>query len=102
LLRNGIDAMHVAGVNAGEMIIETRRCDQDKVAVLVKDQGGGIPDELKEEIFKSFYTTKKEGMGMGLAICHSIIESHGGSLEADNRDDGGAVFKFMLPLVGSE
>jgi len=101
LLRNGIDAMLIAGVDSGALTIKSERIDNNGVSVSVQDQGSGIPIELKEQIFKPFFTTKKEGMGMGLAICSSIIESHGGSLYGDNCKQGGSVFRFNLPIAGS-
>ena len=101
LLRNGIDAMLIAGVDSGALTIQSQCIDNNSVSIFVQDQGSGIPVELKEQIFKPFFTTKKEGMGMGLAICSSIIESHGGSLYGDNSKQGGSVFRFNLPIAGS-
>jgi len=101
LLRNGVDAMLIAGAGSGTLTIESRCIDNNSVAVSVRDQGDGIPIELKEQIFKPFFTTKKEGMGMGLAICSSIIESHGGSLCGENHAQGGSEFWFSLPIAGS-
>ena len=101
LLRNGIDAMLTAGADFGKLVIESQQADNNNVSVSVVDQGGGIPIELKEQIFKPFITTKKEGMGMGLAICSSIIESHGGNLFAENHEQGGSIFQFVLPVAKS-
>ncbi len=100
LLRNGIDAMLAAGSESGELIIKSQQIDNG-IAVSVRDQGNGISLAIKEQIFKPFFTTKKEGMGMGLAICRSIIESHGGSLYGENHKQGGSVFRFVLPIAGS-
>jgi PAS domain S-box-containing protein len=101
LLRNGIEAMLSAGAISGALVIETHRISTHKISASVVDRGAGIPDALRESIFKPFFTTKKEGMGMGLAICSSIIESHGGNLYIENREHGGGVVGFVLPIAGS-
>jgi two-component system, LuxR family, sensor kinase FixL len=64
----------------------------------VRDHGGGIPAEARDRLFGRFFTTKSEGLGMGLAIARSIIEAHGGTIDAENVVDGGARFYFSLPL----
>jgi signal transduction histidine kinase len=70
------------------------------VCVEVDDTGRGLAPEHLDRLFESFFTTKSDGMGIGLAICRSIIEAHGGRIEAMNRDDGpGARFRFSLPIV---
>ena len=65
----------------------------------MSDTGPGLPAGAEETVFDPFYTTKKDGMGMGLSIVRSIIESHGGSITAANHELGGAVFEFTLPLA---
>ena len=69
------------------------------VHVTVSDTGPGLAAGAEETVFDPFYTTKKDGMGMGLSIVRSILESHGGSIRAANHERGGAVFEFMLPLA---
>jgi two-component system sensor histidine kinase DctS len=64
----------------------------------VRDYGKGMAPEIREHIFDSFYTTKAEGMGMGLNICRSIIESHQGRLWFEDHPEGGCLFQFSLPL----
>ncbi len=63
----------------------------------VRDHGSGIPNEARERLFEQFFTTKKQGLGMGLAIVRSIIEAHGGRIEVDNAEGGGAGFYLDLP-----
>jgi signal transduction histidine kinase len=67
------------------------------VRVSVVDRGGGIPAELRERLFEPFFTTKSHGMGLGLAVCRTIISAHGGRLWATNNPEGGATFQFTLP-----
>ena len=76
--------------------IVTRRTGDGKIDVRVQDHGAGIAEP--ERIFEAFYTTKKEGLGMGLAICRSIIEAHGGRISAESELGGGASVGFTLPL----
>jgi signal transduction histidine kinase len=96
LIRNGIEAMHDIEPGARMLKIESRLRDDDTVEVEVSDLGSGISDP--ERIFEAFYTTKQDGMGMGLAICRSIIESHGGRLWAENGARSGASITFSLPV----
>jgi signal transduction histidine kinase len=72
------------------------------VLVAVRDSGTGLPPEKLEDIFDAFYTTKPDGMGMGLAICRSIIEAHGGRLWATPNEPRGAAFQFSLPTGQEE
>lgn len=73
-----------------------------QIVVRVIDQGPGIPPESAEQLFAPFYTTKREGLGMGLAICRSIIEFHRGRLSLEANPDGGAIFAFTLPIEATE
>lgn len=63
----------------------------------MRDHGPGISETMLERLFEQFFTTKEEGLGMGLAIGRSIVESHGGSIKAENADGGGARFRLRLP-----
>jgi two-component system, LuxR family, sensor kinase FixL len=94
LVLNGMEAMGAAG-EARRIVIRTQMAD-GAVRVAVQDQGPGIPADQLSRIFDTFYTTKPNGMGMGLAISRSIIETHGGRLWAENNPDGGATFSFTL------
>src|SRR5947199_300071 len=74
-------------------------CLKKKIAELsVSDRGPGIPEDKMKEVFEPFFTSKAEGMGMGLSIARTIIEAHNGTVWAKNRDHGGASFRITLPL----
>ena len=80
----------------------TTQSDRDgTVRTSVRDHGAGISEELRDRLFDPFFSTKTEGLGMGLAIVKSIIEAHGGTITAENLDDGGARFEFILPADGA-
>jgi PAS domain S-box-containing protein len=98
LVMNGIQAM--AGLDRKTRILSLRskRYGQDQVLVEVEDSGSGIDPEIGDRLFEPFFTTKSEGTGMGLAICRSIIASHGGRLWF-TRAEGGTIFHFALPLA---
>ncbi len=96
LALNGFEAM--TGEGEKELTIRTTG-NEKTVTVSVEDTGTGITVDNPEDLFKPFFTTKNEGMGMGLAVNRSIIEAHGGSLKAENNSDGpGATFSFILPV----
>ena len=95
LVMNAIDAM--TGSEPRDLVISTRQVG-DKVRVSVGDSGCGLDCAAAERLFDPFYTTKPEGMGMGLAICRSIIRSHGGQLSARGNVPRGAIFEFELPI----
>jgi len=97
LITNAIDAMDETPAASRELVIASVR-DQAEVVISVSDKGHGIPEAVRMQMFDPFFTTKRSGMGMGLAICRSIIEAHGGVLEAGESDGGGAVFSFRLPV----
>jgi two-component system sensor kinase FixL len=65
----------------------------------VRDSGPGIPSANLERVFEGFFSTKEDGMGIGLAICQSIMAAHGGAIAAANHDDGGAVFRVTVPIA---
>jgi signal transduction histidine kinase len=98
LVVNGIDAMRDMSAESRTISIRTSRTE--KFAELsVSDRGPGIPEDKLEEVFAPFFTSKAEGMGMGLSIARTIIEAHHGQISARNRDHGGASFRVRLPLV---
>ncbi|MFM0628644.1 sensor histidine kinase [Paraburkholderia xenovorans] len=97
LIVNAIEAMTGVQGRPRELTISTTRADPDTAMVEVRDTGTGIDPGHLNRLFQSFYTTKAEGMGMGLAISRSIVETHGGRLEAAPNEPHGAVFRFTLP-----
>jgi signal transduction histidine kinase len=98
LVVNGIDAMR--DTPSANRIISIRTSRVENFAQLsVSDRGSGIPEEKLEEVFEPFFTSKTEGMGMGLSIARTMVEAHHGLLSAKNRDHGGASFRIKLPLV---
>ena len=98
LILNAIEAMDGAGAAVRELLISTELSPAVGVLVTVSDSGPGIPVESRERVFESFYTTKAGGVGIGLSICRSIIDAHGGRLWADARQPCGALFHFALPF----
>jgi two-component system sensor kinase FixL len=99
LVRNGIDAMKSIDCEFGSTItIRTSAVEDDAIEVSVTDCGTGVADSVAEALFTPFTTTKANGMGMGLTICRSIIDAHGGKLSYRNNTDHGATFYFRLPV----
>ncbi|WP_063682486.1 ATP-binding protein [Bradyrhizobium stylosanthis] len=102
LIVNAIEAMAAVGEGGRELLISTGRDASDGVQVTLRDSGPGLDPKNVESLFEAFYTTKPTGMGMGLAICRSIIEAHGGRMWAGANEPRGAVFQFTLPLAPEE
>ena len=96
LLLNAFDAMKDCPPGERQVLIKTGQT-APKVKVSVGDRGIGLARDNIDKIFQPFYTTKREGLGMGLSISRSIIEAHGGRLWAENNPDRGATFYFTLP-----
>jgi two-component system sensor histidine kinase DctS len=97
LIRNGMDAMATTPRESREITVTTERAGP-AVTVRVADRGCGIAADVQQQLFEPFYTTKAEGMGMGLNICRSILELHQGRVWAEPNPGGGTVFSFSLPL----
>ncbi len=96
LLMNGIDAMKdVDGTR--ELAIKSQRTGNEQLMVCVRDSGVGLPSQQADQIFHAFFTTKPHGIGMGLAICRSIVDSHSGRLWAADNSPRGASFNLVLP-----
>jgi len=102
LLKNGAEAMHHNGPQVGvrDLLLEVKDTGTH-VEFAVTDQGPGIDPDTYEQLFEPFYSTKTEGMGMGLNICRTIIEFHHGRLWAENNPGGGCTFRFSLPHIDS-
>jgi signal transduction histidine kinase len=98
LLQNALEALR-DGAAAGRRIeIFTRLAAQEAVEVVIRDTGPGIPPDIRERIFERFYTTKDDGIGLGLAIARSIVEAHGGTLRFDSTREG-TTFICRLPIA---
>lgn len=98
LLKNGIEAMHEQPAERRELAVSAARSEERMLEVAVADRGPGLAGDDLEKVFEPFYTTKPEGLGIGLAICRSIIEFHQGRLWAEARPEGGTVFRFTVPI----
>jgi len=98
LIRNAHEAM--AQSEWRELEVATARLDDESIEIAVIDHGTGLPVEIAEHLFEPFHTTKSDGMGMGLSICRSIVEAHGGKLRYEPNSSGGAIFRLTLPDGG--
>jgi len=97
LMINGAEAMSGEGAHGRTLLIRTDQDEAGSVRLSVRDEGAGIPAEAMTRLFEPFYTTKTNGLGLGLSICRSIITSHGGKIWAANNADRGATVNFSLP-----
>jgi C4-dicarboxylate-specific signal transduction histidine kinase len=102
LMVNGLDAMSGGSGSERRLVVGTRRASELEVEAAVSDFGPGFPEDALARVFEPFYTTKKEGLGMGLSIARTIIEMHGGRIEARNRPEGGAAVRFVLPRLDDQ
>jgi signal transduction histidine kinase len=100
LVINAFDAMRDTPISRRKVVIATQSNGDGTVCVIVRDYGAGISEEMRDRVFDPFFTTKNEGLGMGLAIARSILESHCGTITAENADGGGTRFEFVLPVNG--
>jgi C4-dicarboxylate-specific signal transduction histidine kinase len=98
LVRNAIEAMSSTAAGSRILRITSDAIETEACMVSIEDSGPGIGSEMLERIFEPFFTTKSKGMGMGLSICRSIIEAHGGRLSAASAKPHGAIFEILLPL----
>jgi signal transduction histidine kinase len=97
LIRNAHEAM--AQSEWRELEVATTRLDDESIEIAVSDRGSGLPDDIVEHLFEPFHTTKDNGMGLGLSICRTIIEAHGGKLRYEPNGGGGAIFRLTLPVM---
>ena len=102
LILNGLDAVQESPARDRALVLRTDRDGPEGVRVSVRDSGVGVREADLDHIFQAFYTTKAHGLGMGLAIARSIVEAHGGRLEAQNNADGGATFSFTLAISDTD
>jgi len=96
---NAVDAMNATPVSSRKVVITTKSNGDGTIQTSVRDYGPGISEEVRGRMFEQFFTTKAKGLGMGLAIVHSIVKSHGGSIAAENADGGGCLFHFTIPTT---
>jgi C4-dicarboxylate-specific signal transduction histidine kinase len=98
LARNAVEAMGEVGEESRRLLISTGVAGSDSVLIRVSDTGPGLPADGLVRAFEAFYTTKAEGLGMGLSICRSIVEAHGGRIWATPNESRGAIFSVTLPV----
>lgn len=101
LIRNAYEAMAASPAEQRLLRIESRRLAGGRVEIAISDRGPGISLQARSQIFDAYFTTKQDGLGLGLAVCRSIIESHGGNLRVASNPEGGACFRFDLNTVMS-
>ncbi|MGH7484750.1 MAG: sensor histidine kinase, partial [bacterium] len=101
LVMNGIEAMVPVAVRQRELWIRSRPNEESQILVAVQDSGVGIAPEQMDRLFDAFFTTKQDGMGMGLSICRSIVEAHGGRIWASRNAGPGATLQFTLPVASA-
>ncbi len=97
LIVNSLQAMRDMKEGPRDILVTTGKTETGDVLVSVRDTGPGLAPEIRNDLFKPFHTTKATGLGLGLSICRSIVESHGGRLWASANTPRGAVFQFTLP-----
>ncbi len=100
LFRNALEAMTQSSQR--QLIASNTLAADDMIEIAVSDTGSGFADDVKQNLFQTFFTTKETGMGVGLSISRSIIEAHGGRMWAEGNPSGGATFRFTLPAASSE
>lgn len=102
LIVNALDAMRSTGQSHPRLEIVVQRAGRGRVRWVVSDNGPGVPPEMIDSVFQPYITTKAGGLGLGLSLCRTIVESHGGSLQLDTKRKRGACFRCLLPIEQSE
>ncbi|MFK7777159.1 MAG: ATP-binding protein [Gimesia sp.] len=102
LISNAVEAINSANSEHRQITLQASIVEEDKLKVTIQDSGGGLNKDKLSKAFEAFYTTKPQGMGMGLSICRTIIESHGGHIGATNNEECGTSFHFTLPISDLE
>jgi C4-dicarboxylate-specific signal transduction histidine kinase len=97
LVRNALEAMDGQPPAERRLVVRAARAGADGVEVSVADRGAGLAEGAEAQLFHPFYTTKADGLGMGLSISHSIVSAHGGAMTFSRNADGGSTFRFTLP-----
>jgi two-component system sensor kinase FixL len=99
---NALDAMDALPVGQRRLMLTAQRADRDRVELAVGDTGRGIPADPLSTVFKPFWTTRREWLGMGLTLSKMLVEAHGGRIWAENNAAGGATFHFTLAAATAE
>lgn len=100
LIRNAVDAM--VDADRRELVVTVAPDESDMARITVSDTGPGIRPDIAAQLFQPFVTSKRDGMGVGLSICRTIVEAHGGRIWAGSNEAGGAVFRFTIPSISKE
>ena len=99
VVTNAMDAVAERPVPQRVVTIQTRRNEDGRAMFVIRDRGHGFPEGFEKHLFEPFVTTKPTGMGMGLAVARSLLDNHGGSIQAANHAEGGAVVTIAIPAV---
>ena len=99
LVMNGMEAMAGVSDRPRELVIRSRRHNAEQVLLEIQDSGTGLDPDNADRLFNAFFSTKSQGMGMGLSVCRSIIQAHGGAISASSNTGPGATFRFTVPVA---
>jgi two-component system sensor kinase FixL len=104
LVLNAVDAIEAGGKGEGSLSIQAHRTDGSGGVyhLRISDTGGGFKPGVMEKLFEPFFSTKEQGLGLGLSISKAIVSGHNGTIQAENNSEGGATFHIMLPMAGEK